>query len=262
MEVRQALFLHRHDITLSRGEVWTTSVGNKECFADRARIRSAAQDGPRAKSQTDPSDLGPKIGGASRQGFPSPRLRRLERLMRVSVRPAYPAASSVGYWSWFHVMLLLSVVLVGWMAGASSQMSQQSWNRCIAKILLSITSGSFTARKPTKTIFPVSVRLGWIFRMLTPPSNKGWSVARTWISMLLSVGLPRDSFFFMHLTKAPVTHGTETGVGRGQQALLASAAINQTLQQNEKAYNSLSPAGQATLFSTLQRGASFRAHTE
>ncbi len=45
--------------------------------------------------------------------------------------------------------------------------------------------------------------------------------------MLLSVGLPRDSFFFIRLTNAPENPRNGNGVGEGHQGMLAAAMNDQ-----------------------------------
>ncbi len=64
-----------------------------------------------------------------------------------------------------------------------------------------------------------------------PPSNKGWRMAKIWISMLLSVGLPRVSFFFIRLTNAPENPRNGNGVGEGHSAFSAAATINQDVRK-------------------------------
>lgn len=56
-------------------------------------------------------------------------------------------------------------------------------------------------------------------------------MARIWISMLLSVGLPRVSFFFMHLTNAPENPRNGNGVGEGQQVFSATATVRQDVRR-------------------------------
>ena len=56
-------------------------------------------------------------------------------------------------------------------------------------------------------------------------------MARIWISMLLSVGLPKVSFFFMRFTNAPGNPRNGNGVGEGQQALGAAATVNQDIRK-------------------------------